>query len=147
MMSPEAAASLLLSISQQPPARLNVAFPVNALKLPVASQPYCRRDRHRIQSILQSGLIPNVNWGKVKVEVTFELGRLLHRKIKAHFEFVSDSSTRQQAVDVDELLMQEKADIYALHGKFMVYVVTFSSHVCSQIYSMAAKTTIIFPLN
>jgi hypothetical protein len=133
MMSPESAASVLLSISQQQPPRLNVAFPFNDLKLPTASNPYCRRDRHRIQSILQSGLMPKVNWRKVKVEVTFELGRLFHRKILAYFDYVSESSTKQQAVDVDNLLMQEKADIYVLHGDFMVYVVTFSSHLCSVI--------------
>jgi hypothetical protein len=85
--------------------------------------------------------MPKVNWRKVKVEVTFELGRLFHRKILAYFDYVSESSTKQQAVDVDNLLMQEKADIYVLHGDFMVYVVTFSSHLCSQIYSMATKAT------
>ena len=67
----------------------------------------------------------------------------LHRKIKAHFDFVDSSSTRQQqvAVDIDNLLEKEQADIYVLHDKCMVYVVTFSSDVCSKIYLGAAETT------
>jgi hypothetical protein len=142
MMRPEeAAASLLLSIAQQPPPRLNLAFPFNDLELPTAANLYQRRDHYRIHSILQSGLFPKVNWDKVKAEVMFKLGCLLHRKILAYFDFVSDSSTRQQVVDIDNLLFQEKGDVYVLHGNFIVYVVTFSSQVCSQIYSVMAKMT------
>jgi hypothetical protein len=143
MMTPEAAASLLLSISQQQqPPRLNLSFPLSDVKLPTVAALYCRRDRLRIKSILQSGLMPKVNWRTVKIELTFELGRLLHRKIEAHFHFVDSSCAKQQAVvDIDLLLIKEQADIYVLHDKCMVYLVTFSSQVCSQIYSKAAETT------
>ena len=70
-------------------------------------------------------------------------GRFLHQKIKAHFDFVDSSSTRQQqvVVNIDNLLEKEQADIYVLHDKCMVYVVTFSSDVCSKIYLVAAETT------
>jgi hypothetical protein len=44
-------------------------------------------------------------------------------------------------VDIDSLLLKEQANIYVLHDKFMVYVDTFSSNVCSKIYSVAANTT------
>ena len=146
MMTPEAAALLLLSITQQQqPPRLNLSFPLIDVKLPAATNLYCSRDRARINSILQSGMMPTINWKTVKKELTFELGRFLHRKIKAHFEFVDSSSTatRQQqvVVDIDNLLEKEQADIYVLHDKCMVYVVTFSSDVCSKIYLVAAETT------
>ena len=146
MMTPEAAALLLLSITQQQqPPRLNLSFPLTDVRLPAATNLYCSRDRARINSILQSGMMPTINWKTVKKELTFELGRFLHRKIKAHFEFVDSSSTatRQQqvVVDIDNLLEKEQADIYVLHDKCMVYVVTFSSDVCSKIYLVAAETT------
>ena len=44
-------------------------------------------------------------------------------------------------MNVHNLVIQEKADIYVPHGNFMIYVVTFSCLLCRQIYSMAAKTT------
>jgi hypothetical protein len=125
----------------QPP-RLNLSFALSDVKLPGAANIYRRRDRNRIQSILQSGLMPMVNWKQVQMELTFELGRLLHCKIQAHFDFVDSSCTTQhQVVDIDSLLLKEQADIYVLHDKCMVYLVTFSSDVCSHIHSMAAKTT------
>ena len=86
--TPEGAALLLLSITQQqPPPRLNLSFPLIDV--------YCSRDR-RIKSILQSGMMLTINWKTVKKELTFELGRFLHRKIKAHFDFVDSSCNRQQ---------------------------------------------------
>ncbi len=146
MMSPEAAVLLLLSISQQQqqqPPRLNLSFPFSDVKLPTAASVCCCRDRDRIDSMLQSGLMPTVNWTRVKKELTFELGRFLHRKIKAHFDFVDSSSAAQHhvVVDVGILLLKEQADIHVLHDKCMVHVVTFSSDVCSQIYSVAAERT------
>ena len=139
MTTPEAAALLLLSLTQQQqPCRLNLSFPLSVVKLPTAANIYCRRDRERINSILQSGLMPMVNWNAVKMELTFELGRLLHRKIEAHFDFIDSSSTlaRQQAVvNIDSLLLKEQADIYVLHDKCMVY------EVCSKIHSEAAEMT------
>jgi hypothetical protein len=76
--------------------------------------------------IHQDGLMPKVNWQKVKVEVIFELTWFLHRKVQAYFDSVSLSSTNQgKVVDVYTLLFKEKANIYVLHDKFIVYVVTF----------------------
>ena len=146
MMSPEAAALLLLSISQQQqqqPPRLNLSFPPRDVKLPTATNLYCRRDRDRINSILQSGLMPMVNWNTVKKELTFEVGRFLHRKIKAHFDFVDSSSAAQHqvVVDIDTLLLKEQADICVLHDKHVVHVVTFLSDVCSKMHSVAMETT------
>jgi hypothetical protein len=93
MMTPQAAASLLLSITQQEPPRVNLSFPLNGVSLPTAADLDYRRDRYRIryriQSILQDGLMPKVNWQKVKVEVIFELTRLLHHKVRAHFDSAS----------------------------------------------------------
>jgi hypothetical protein len=142
MMTPEAAASILLSIVQQPP-RLNPFFPLSDVKLPSAADLCCRRDRNRIQSILQSGLMPMVNWKSLKTELLFELGRFLHRKTHAHFDFVESSCTTQHqvVVDIDSLLLKEQANTHVLNDKCMVHVVTFSSDVCSHTHSVAAKTT------
>jgi hypothetical protein len=62
-MTPEAAASLLLSIStqQQPPHWLNLSFPLSHVKLPTATNLHCRHDRDRINSTLQSGLMPTLD--------------------------------------------------------------------------------------
>jgi hypothetical protein len=47
-------------------------------------------------------------------------------KVQAYFDSVSLSSTNQgKVVDVYTLLFKEKANIYVLHDKFIVYVVTF----------------------
>jgi hypothetical protein len=97
MMTPEAAANLVLSLAQQEPhelRRVNLSIPFNDVSLPPAADLYYCRDRYRIQSILQQdGLMPKVDWQKVKVEVIFELGRFLHRKVQAHFDSVPLSST------------------------------------------------------
>ncbi len=65
------------------------------------------------------------------------------RKIKAHFDFVDSSSAAQHqvVVSIDTLLLKEQADICVLHDKCMVYVVTFSSDVCSEMCSVAMETT------
>jgi hypothetical protein len=143
-MTPEAAASLLLSIStqQQQPPRLNLSFPLSNMKLPTATNHCCRRDRDRINSMLQSGSMPTVDWTTVKKELTFELGRFLHRKIKAHFDFVDSSSAAQHqvVVDIDTLLLlKEQADIHVLHDKCVVCVVTFLSDVCSETCSVGRR--------
>ena len=45
-------------------------------------------------------------------------------------------------VDIDNLLEEEQADIYVLQDKcIMVYVVTFSSSVCSKMYLVAVEMT------
>ena len=110
------------------------------MKLPTAATNfYCSGNRARINSILQSGMIPMTNWNTFKKELTFELGRFLHRKIRAHFDFVDSSCTRQQQVfvNIDNLLLKEDQ---VLHDKCMVYVVIFSSNVCSKICLVAAET-------
>jgi hypothetical protein len=85
--------------------------------------------------------MPTVNWSRVKTELKFELGRLLHRKIYAHFDFVDSSCAGQPAVvDIDHLLLKARADIYVLHDKCMVHVATFSPEVCSKTCSNAAET-------
>jgi hypothetical protein len=145
---PEAAASFLLWITQQQQQqqqqqpRSNLSFPLSDVKLPTATDLCCCHDRDCINSILQSGLMPTVNWNTVKKELTFELGRFLHRKIKAHFNFVDSSIARQHQVivDIDSLLLEEQAKICVLHDKCLVHVVTFSSDVCSKMCSLAAKT-------
>jgi hypothetical protein len=78
--------------------------------------------------MLQSGSMLMVDWTTVKKELTFELGRFLHRKIKARFS--SPAAQHQVIVDIDTLLLKEQADICVLHDKCMVCVVTFSSDVC-----------------
>jgi hypothetical protein len=141
MMTPEAAACLLLS---QAPPLLKLPFPLRDVKLPAATDLHCRSDRDpRINSILQSGRMPTVNWNTVKKELTLELGRFLHQKIKAHFDFVDSSCTRQHqvVVNIDSLLLKEQADICVLHDKHMVHVVTFSSNACSKKCSVAPETT------
>jgi hypothetical protein len=76
VMTPEAAARLLLSIpQQQPPPPLNLSFPLRDVKLPSATDLHCRCNRDCINSILQSGWMPTVNWNAIKKELTFELGR------------------------------------------------------------------------
>jgi hypothetical protein len=63
MMTPEAAASLLLSITQQQqPPRLNLSFPLSDVKLPAAADLCMRCDRLCIKSMVQSGVMPKVNW-------------------------------------------------------------------------------------
>jgi hypothetical protein len=53
MMTPEAAASLLLSITQQQqPPRSNLSFPSSDMKLPAAPDLCLRRGRLRINSTL-----------------------------------------------------------------------------------------------
>jgi hypothetical protein len=143
MTSLEAAASLLLSITQQQqPPRLNLSLPLTDVKVPAFAGLYLRRDRLRVKSILQSGEMPKVNWTTVKTELTFELGRVLHRKVHVLFDFVDISFAGPLAVvDIDNLLLEQEADIYVLHDKHMVYVATFSSKVCCKIYSEAAETT------
>jgi hypothetical protein len=83
-----------------------------------------------------------VSWTTVKTELTFELGRLLHRKIHAHFDFVDVTCAVPPAVvDIDGLLVKEQADICILHDKHMVCVATFSPKVCSKTRSEAAENT------
>jgi hypothetical protein len=93
--------------------------------------------------------MPTVNRNTVQMELTFELGCLLHQKIKAHFAFVDCSCARQRqvVVDIDRLLIKEQANIYVLHDKFMVYAVTFLSNVCSKIYSVAGMTKVSVQLD
>jgi hypothetical protein len=112
-------------------------------KLPAATDLHHRRNRDRINSILQSGLMPTLDWNTVKKKLTFELGRFLHQKIKAHFDFVDSSCARQHqvVVDTDSLLLKEQADVCVLHNKCMVCVVTFLSDICSKTCSVAAETT------
>jgi hypothetical protein len=113
------------------------------VKLPAAADLHLRRDCLRINSMLQSGVMPKVNWSRVKTDLKFELGRLLHRKIDACFDLVDSSCAGQLAVvDVDCLVLKEQADICVLHDKHMVHVATFSPQVCSKerIYSNAAET-------
>ena len=84
MTTPEAAAYLLLSLAEQEQheqPRVNVSIPFNDVRIPLAADLYYRRDRYCIQSILQDGLMPKVNWQKVKVEVIFELTRFLHSNV------------------------------------------------------------------
>jgi hypothetical protein len=68
VMTPEAAASLLLSIStqQQQQPRLNLSFPLSNVKLATATNLCCGRDCVRINSMLQSG--------SMREELMFELG-------------------------------------------------------------------------
>jgi hypothetical protein len=91
MMTPEAAAYLLLSLAEQEQhkqPRVNLSLPFNDVGLPPAADLYYRHDRYSIQSILQDGLMPKVNWQQVKVEVIFETTRFIHRKVRAHFDSV-----------------------------------------------------------
>ena len=84
MMTPEAAAYLLLPLAEQEQReqpRVNLSIPFNDVRIPLVADLYYRRDRNRIQSILQDGLMPKVNWQKVKVEVIFEVTRFLHSKV------------------------------------------------------------------
>jgi hypothetical protein len=94
MMTPEAAASFLLSITQQqqPPRSNNLSFPLSDVKVPAAAN-LCSRQRDRlcINSMLQSGVMPKVNWSQVKTDLKFEFKRLLHRKIDACFDLVDSS--------------------------------------------------------
>jgi hypothetical protein len=126
----------VMFIDCQPP-RLKLSSPLSDVKLPAAAADLCsRRDRLCIKSMLQSGVLP-----KVKTELKFELGRLLHRKIDACFDFVDSSCARQPAVvDIDHLLLKERANICVLHDKRMVRVATFSPEVCSRMCSNAAET-------
>jgi hypothetical protein len=76
MMTPEAAAHLLLSLAEQEQyeqPRVNLSIPFNDVRLPPAADLYYHHNRYPIQSIFQDGLMPKVNWQKVKVEVIFEL--------------------------------------------------------------------------
>ena len=76
MMTPEAAAHLLLSLAEQEQyeqPRANLSIPFNDVRLPPAADLYYHHNRYPIQSIFQDGLMPKVNWQKVKVEVIFEL--------------------------------------------------------------------------
>ena len=76
MMTPEAAAYLLFSLAEQEQheqPRVNLSILFNDVRLPPTADLYNHRDCYRIQSILQDGLMPKVNWQKVKVEVIFEL--------------------------------------------------------------------------
>jgi hypothetical protein len=115
------------------------------VRLPAATNLHCRRDRDHINSILQSGWMPTVNWNAMKKELTFELGRFLHLKIKAHFDFVDSSCTRQHqvVVNIDGLLLKEQADICFLHNKCVVCVVAFSSNVCSEMCLVASETNFL----
>jgi hypothetical protein len=95
MMTPEAAVNLLLLLAQQEPHELpwgNLSIPFNDVRLPPAADLYYRCDCYCIQSILQDGLMPKVDWQKVKVEVIFELGRFLHSKVRAHFDTLSSTN-------------------------------------------------------
>jgi hypothetical protein len=141
MMTPEAKASLLLLITQQQqPPRSNLSFPLSDVKLLAADDLCLRRDGLCVKSsMLQSGVMPKVNWSRVKTKPKFELACLLHRKIDACFDFVDSSRARQPAVvDIDHLLLKERADICILHNKCMVHVATFSPEVCSKTCSNAA---------
>jgi hypothetical protein len=90
--------------------------------------------------MLPSGSMPMVDWTTVKKVLTFELGRFLHRKIKAHFS--SSAAQHQVVVEIDTLLLKEQADICVLHDKCVVCVlVTVSSDVRSETWSVAAETT------
>jgi hypothetical protein len=77
------------------------------------------------------------------------LGGFLHRKVRAHFDSVPLSSTNQvNIVDVDTFPFKEDANIYVLHDKSMVYVITFSSDISRHIYSGAAlKTNLLVQLD
>jgi hypothetical protein len=142
MTAPEAAASLLLSIAQQQqPPRSNLSFPLSDVKLPAAANLCSRHDPLRINSMLRSGVMPKVNWSRVKTDLKFELGRLLHWKINACFDLVDSSCAGHPvAVDVDCLLLKEQADIHVLHDEHMVHVATFSPEVCSKMHANAAET-------
>jgi hypothetical protein len=144
MTSLEAAASLLLSITQQQqPPRLNLSFPLTDVKVPAFAGLCLRRDRLCIKSMLQSGEMPKVNWTAVKTELTFELGRVLHQMVHAHFDFVDVSFAGPLAVvdiDIDHLLLKQEANICVLHNKHVVHVATFLSEVCCKTCSEAAET-------
>jgi hypothetical protein len=60
-----------------------------------------------------TGVMPKVNWSRVKRDLKFELGHLLHWKIDACFDLVDSSCAGQPVViDIDYLLLKEQADIY-----------------------------------
>jgi hypothetical protein len=106
---------------QQQPSRLNLSFPLRDVKMPAATNLCCGRDRDRINSILQSGLLPTVDWNAVKKEMTL-----------SHFDFVDSSCTRQHqvVVNVDSLLLKKQADAHVLHNTW-----------CMSSPSVAAETT------
>jgi hypothetical protein len=109
---------------------------------PIRLPSQARHDQNEIKSILlDSGELKRIHLSSVKLDFSLHLGQTLHRPVRPIFCNHAKCTDNSKSIGVDQLLNQRSANAFVLHGTNLVYVVTFSEKVYTELHELAQAET------
>ena len=121
--------------------------PLIEVSIPRSIEDTIKRDKRNLSIIVNSGKLPPIEWSLVRRRMESHLSLNLNVKKKIHILFIDVGRQEEdppfilsESINVDQLMVEKKADGVVIHGTNLVYVCTFSPSICTAMYTNAEQS-------